>query len=168
MSFNGKALAELSQKLLGGQAVKILNKAVVVENFKVIRSEINGKEGVELLIARIIGMGGAAFERDLYCTCRTVMSVRDVKRGNPGKAVHKSLYVGFILNDPNLVTNAAVRDEIILGREGGVLVENRIYLRFFAVSEENRACVRVAGVHMADSVLLLVGTGKLVALYHTV
>ena len=158
-------LAQFGQELGLGQAVQILDQPVVVHDEQIIVREHHRHDEIELLVALVAGLGGAAAQADLGAGGGAVMAIGDIEIGDGGKAVGDLLDHRGIIDRPQDVGDAVRRLEVIGGLvELDPLVDQLRQPGMAAIGQEDRLGVGVADIEMVDAVELLVLAGELMPL----
>lgn len=160
------ALAHGGDELLLGEAVEVLDHAVVVDDVELVVGEDDGHEVVVLLLAGVVGVllllllsheggGGAA-----------VVAVGDVHGGNLlVEDVDELGDGGLVVDDPEAMAEAVfLGDEVIDGLLGGDAGHDLVDAGDGGVGEEDGLDVGVGDAHVFHAVLFLVLAGELVFL----
>ena len=94
-----------------------------------------------------------------------MVTIGNIHRGHLGKLLCDGLHILFIVDHPELMTEAVDRsNEIVLWLSGSIAHENLVEHGIVRIGEEHRLNVGIVHPHMLHAVFLLVATGQLVLL----
>ena len=135
--------------------MKILDDTVVVHDLQLLIREQHRQKVVELLRAIIVRMRLPTPETDLDRARRAMMAIRDVGRRHLLEKCLQRRYPLAVRDSPYPMTDAVVRHERIERRFLLYLLHDRLDTGMCTIGEKDRARLRRAGIHMTDTILLL-------------
>ena len=161
---HGELLAQGGQEGLAGQAVQVLDDAVVVHDLQLVVGERHGHEALEGLVAGGLGRGRPARLAVADGGGGAVVAVGDVQGRHGFEQVVEGVDVGLLVDDPDRVADAVLGDHVVDRRGGADLVHQGVDVGHGTVGQEHRLGVGGLLGDVAGAVVLLVLAGVLVAL----
>ena len=153
-------LGNLLQKGLFIVTLQIFYYAVVIHDVQLFIRKQYRQKIIEFFLPGVIRIGRPAHQTNLYCRSTAVMAVCNVNRIHLLKLPPNDRKGTFLLPyDPHLMAHTVLRHKST-GR--GLFLPCTDHVtkhRICPVCQENRACLHIAHIHMADSVLFFVRPG---------
>ena len=148
-------LLDGEHEILRIHPMKILDDTVVVHDLQLLIREQHRQEVVKLLRAIIVRMRLPTSETDLDRARCAMMAIRDIGRRHLLEKCLQRRYPLAVCDSPYPMSDAIIRHERIERRFLLYLLHDRLDTGMCTIGEEDRARLRRAGIHMADTILLL-------------